>query len=402
MPYGDDPARQDRYRSYLSSQTYNTKTPNPDLKPAATFDEINKELEDFASSARIFKPMSFAMSSRFTSGSTALAATDLKQAKPGLHLYDAEKAKAEAAKPTTAEVLVQKELTPREQAATNGMYGKMTREVKEFYPVKLLFKRFGVADPHPEGEPAKIKVGNNDHSGLEALPSPKNDASWESQFIHQSGTDEAKPLSTAPTDSGEERRPRNLGEVGMAADVNQGRDTLTYIKPSIDIFKAIFASDDEDEEEDEVEAKPAIPVPVVAETPLDPFPVRSPVKVVDEGPVDLATFKPVYTVRREKDEKGKEERRKEKKEKKKRKGVLSFDVGEDGEGVGGGDEEVRREEKKRKKREGENGDREEIVSHNGNGLAKVMDGDVHADEEWVEKPAMKPRLAGRKGAADFM
>ena len=156
VPYGDNPAKQDRYRSYLTSQTLHTSQPQPILREGS-FDDINKELEDFASSARIFKPMSFAMSSRFTSGSTTLAASDLKQAKPGLHLYDAEKAKAEAEKPKIAEVEVKKPLTPREQAAANGMYGTMTRVVKDFYPVKLLCKRFGVADPHPEGEPAKMQ-----------------------------------------------------------------------------------------------------------------------------------------------------------------------------------------------------------------------------------------------------
>lgn len=396
VPYGDDPARQDRYRSYLSSQTYNTQTPIPDLKPAASFDEINKELEGFASSARIFKPMTFAMSSRFTSGSTSLAATDLKQAKPGLHLYDAEKAKAEAAKPKIAEAEVQRDLTPRQQAAANGMFGTMTREVKEFHPVKLLCKRFGVADPHPEGEPAKIETGTA-NTGLENLPLPKNDASWESQFVHQPGTDQVNPSAPVPSDTSEERRPRTLAEVGMAEDVNQGRDTLTYTKPSIDIFKAIFASDDDDDDDEEVEVKPAVPAAVPVEGVSDPFPV--PEKVVDEGPVDLATFKPVFAVHRERDDKGKEERRKEKKEKKKRKGVLSFDVSEDREDV---DSAVAREEKKRKKRESDNGNGDAGGGGNESRNGHVRVGDREGDGEWVEKPAVKPRLAGRMGAADFM
>ena len=401
-PYGDDPARQDRYRSYLSSQTYNTKTPNPDLKPAASFEEINKELEDFAGSARIFKPMSFAMSSRFTSGSTSLAATDLKQAKPGLHLYDAEKAKAEAAKPKTAEVMIQKDLSPREQAAANGMYGKLTREVREFYPVKLLCKRFAVADPHPEGEPAKIETGNA-KSGLESTPLPKNDASWESQFTHQPGKAEVSPQPAPPTESGEERRPRNLGEVGMAEDANQGREILTYTKPSIDIFKAIFASDDEDDEDDELDVKPVVPAQVVAAAEsLDPFPVPKRVQTVEEGPVDLATFKPVFAVRHEREDKdkGKEERRKEKKEKKKRKGVLSFDVGEDGEGDA--EDEGRKEEKKRKKRD--EGIAEKVGGDRSgqNGIRLLEGEDGHGGEDWVEKAAVFPRLGGRKGAADYM
>ena len=86
----------------------------------------------------------------------------------------------------------------------------------------------------------------------------------------------------------------------MAEDVNQGRDTLSYTKPSIDIFKAIFASDDEDddEEEDVGEAGKAIQGSTVtpqvsngtAARRIDPFPVAN------EGPVDMATFKPVFSV----------------------------------------------------------------------------------------------------------
>ncbi|ORX37960.1 hypothetical protein BD324DRAFT_578686 [Kockovaella imperatae] len=385
IPYGDDPSKQDRYRSYLQSQTLHTTQPDPVLR-SGTFDEINKELEDFASSARIFKPMSFAMSSRFTSGSASLAATDLKQAKPGLHLYDAEKAKAEAAKPKVVEVEVKKALTPREQAAANGMYGQMTRVIKEFYPVKLLCKRFGVADPHPEGDPGKGEGGNDNSvdNTFEHAPLPTNDASWEDKFIHQEASASEPSNANLAT---EERKPRTIGEVGMADDANQGRDTLSYIKPSIDIFKAIFASDDEDEEE--AEEAPSTKQAIQAVNGVgagddklarraDPFPVK------EEGPVDLAVFKPVFKIRKDEPESAaaKEEKKKAKKDKKKRKGVLSFDVGEDGDD----DEPAKKKVDKKRLKTGE-GEKEE-----GGGDEGV----------WVEKPEIKPRLVGRKGAADYM
>ena len=379
IPYGDDLEKQDRYRSYLSSQLLSTTQPDPILR-SGTFDEINKELDHFASSARIFKPMSFAMSSRFTSGSSTLAASDLKQAKPGLHMYDAAKAKAEAEKPTVAEVEIKKALTPREQAAANGMYGQLTRVVKEFYPVKLLCKRFGVADPHPEGDPGKPKAAEPGASdNLDDTPLPSNDASWEDKFIHQES-------STQPTDQAagnEERRPRTIGEVGMADDANQGRETLSYTKPNIDIFKAIFASDDEDDDDEEEPVVPSKDANGQGEVPAgettkraDPFPVKP------EGPVDLAVFKPVFNLKKDDEpSESKEERKKAKKEKKKRKGVLSFDVGEDGD-----EDEPRQKEEKKRKKNKENGSTEQ-------------QGET---EEWVEKPEIKPRLVGRKGAADYM
>ncbi|WVR08224.1 hypothetical protein IAU60_005271 [Kwoniella sp. DSM 27419] len=405
IPYGDDPARQDRYKSYLGSQTYNTTTPNPVLK-VGSFEEINKELQDFAASARIFRPMSYAMSNRFTAGSSSLAASDLKQAKPGLHIFDAEKAKAEMAKPEAAtEVEVRKDLTPREMAAKNGMYGKMTRETKSFYPVKLLCKRFGVQDPHPEGDPGRPQDKGAGNDRLEAAPLPTNDASWESKFIHKPADDKAANGQETPQPAvdGPGRKPTSLAEVGMADDVNQGRDTLTYTKPSIDIFKAIFASDDEDEdEEDEAglgqrdtglgqvqTTEPSAQDSVMAKAtvldkPLDPYPVK------EEGPVDLASFKPVFTLRREEAEKPK--KKKDKDKGKKRKGVLSFDVGDDGDGEGDEGEKVEKRKKKERKvepaKEAEAGQRD--------------NGAEEAEGEWVEKPSVMPRLVGRKGAADYM
>jgi len=387
MPYNDDVEKQERYRTYLVSQTYNTKEPNPSLKPGASFDAINKELEDFASSARIFKPMAFAMSSRFTSGSASLATSDLKQAKPGLHVYDATKAKAEAELKKEPVPEAKKAMTPREQAADMGQYGRLTREVAEFYPVKLLCKRFGVADPHPEGKPEAANTGagsSTPGNGLESAPLPKNDASWASAFVHQSADDEAAP----PTqdDNAGERVPRSLGEVGMADDVNQGRDTLTYTKPSIDIFKAIFASDDEDsdDEDDAVDVKPIIPAPRVT---ADPFPPKR-----DEKPLavdDLSAFKPVY--RKAADPPAADSGGKRKKDKKKRKGVLSFEVGDEGE-----DGDVDRSKEDRRKKRKEIGT--PLAISNG---AEVNEAPL--EEEWVEKTGIPvARAAHRKGAADFM
>lgn len=405
IPYGDDPAKQERYRSYLISQTYNTKEPNPTLLPSSSFDEINAELEAFASSARIFKPMSFAMSNRFTSGSSSLAASDLKQAKPGLHIYDAEKAKAEMEKPKgVEEIKVEKHLTPREQAAMNGIYGKMTRETKQFYPVKLLCKRFGVADPHPEGKPSDSEAASGPSaSNAEGLPLPANDASWESKFIYQAPTESSKPNSTPQSSQvvTGERAPTSIAEVGMADDINQGRDTLTYTKPSIDIFKAIFASDDEsdDEDADDDERQMEQPRKVAdAEVYRDPFP---PKQVEDEKPVDLTTFKPVFTLKKE-DNRAKDDKKERKKDKKskKRKNMLSFDIGEEGEE--GEEKDEPKPEKDKKKRKKDEQDNERNTKEQSDKGRQNEREETDFEGEWVEKPAIIPRLAGRKGAEDFM
>ncbi|WWC73506.1 uncharacterized protein I206_107477 [Kwoniella pini CBS 10737] len=398
IPYGDDLERQNRYISYLKSQTHNTENPNPTLK-RGTIEEINKELIDFSSSARIFKPMSYAMSNRFTTGSNSLAASDLKQAKPGLHIFDLEKAKAEqeeAEKLKTTRTVeveeVKRILAPREEAAKNGMYGKMTRETKNWYPSKLICRRWGVKDPHPQGDPNQGKESNTNTAVIETMPLPTNDASWESKFIHKPITSEKVSNSTSPQANDElEKQPTNINEVGMANDINQGRDTLTYKKPSIDIFKAIFASDDEDEDDDEDEEntetqKPVITTKEDSEKYEDPFPV--PIKGEEEGPVDLNTFKPVFSIRKEDSEENMKKKKKDKT--KKRKGVLSFDVGDEGEDQ----VEIKEDRKKKKKKDKSNS--------NGNDNALEEAEAQNDDGEWVEKPNVVPRLVGRKGAADFM
>ncbi|ODO06894.1 hypothetical protein I350_04254 [Cryptococcus amylolentus CBS 6273] len=426
VPYGDDVQKQERYKSYLFSQTYNTKQPNPTLLPSGSMDDINAELQSFAESARIFKPMPFAMSSRFTAGSSSLAASDLKQAKPGLHIFDAEKAKAaiEAAKAEEPAV-EQKILTPREQAAKDGNWGRATRESKVWYPVKLVCKRFGVADPHPEGPPAEQAAGasSGKGTGMEGMPLPSNDASWESKFIHKptSPSSSQKAPPQGQVQAGGERQPTNISEVGMADDINQGRDTLTYEKPSIDIFKAIFA-DDEDDDEDEDENgevdKIETEVPAGRELYQDPFPPPKAPSPREEKPVDLATFKPVFSRKRDRDrddEGSKEDRKKDKKDRKNKKrksqGVLSFDVGEDGEEDEPRERDMEKKKKKPLREEKRGGDREDEESREkieGDGSVedthkkKKDDVEGYDEGDWIEKPAIVPRLAGRKGAADFM
>ncbi|BEI88274.1 uncharacterized protein CcaverHIS019_0109920 [Cutaneotrichosporon cavernicola] len=391
MPYTDDGQKQERYRSYLRSQTYNTKSPFPTLLPSASVDDINQELETFAQSARIFRPMSYALSSRFASGSTSLSNSDSKVPRPGLHLYDPSKAAVEFAKPQHTEVEVKQNLTPREQAAHDGDYGPLTRVVKNFYPVKLVCRRFHVTDPHPDGPPEGEKSGTATPTTFQSV----EPMSFESQFTHQAGTEVENdvPMPTSREDG--EHVPTSLAEVGMADDANQGRDILTYTKPSIDIFKAIFASDDEDEDEDEPTSKA---VAVVDEKPKDPFPV-------DEGPLDYNTFKPVF--RRAGDDKKDDEGKRKKDKKKKRKGVLSFDVGDDG------DEGISVKPKKKSKPSRRDDDAGVWVEKVAPGqqpepaptpLSAARGGATSAPPGQQEAAARNPSpmRGGRKGAADFM
>lgn len=138
-PYADDEAKRGRYRAYLEHQA-DPSQPLP-AKPAEMRDtDFLRELTEFHNCARIFKPMTGFMASRFTtakarsSREAAAGSTDTElQSMPSARVAD-----------------------PAEEAAKLGMFGTMTRSVLDFYPTRLLCKRFNVKPPEhsrPDGEP---------------------------------------------------------------------------------------------------------------------------------------------------------------------------------------------------------------------------------------------------------
>ncbi|CAM1506498.1 Fc.00g061390.m01.CDS01 [Cosmosporella sp. VM-42] len=137
-PYADNEAKKARYRTYL--EHFATGTQPLPWKPKGMPDEdFARELNEFYNCARIFKPMSGFMASRFTTAK-----------KPSVLSADGT---------TSTEILSKPEpkiADPAEEAAKVGMYGKMTRSVEDFYPTRLLCKRFNVRPPEhvrPDNEP---------------------------------------------------------------------------------------------------------------------------------------------------------------------------------------------------------------------------------------------------------
>ncbi|KAK2626780.1 hypothetical protein QTJ16_003955 [Diplocarpon rosae] len=140
MPYGEDQPKRSRYRAYLENQA----GINPDIPakaPGVSRDEWLKELREFANCAQIFKPMSGMMATRFTSSTSApKLAPDVSDT-------------SLLSKPTP------KPVNPAEQAAKLGMYGPMTRSSADWYPSRLLCKRFNVKPP------AHVQPGTQEHGG---------------------------------------------------------------------------------------------------------------------------------------------------------------------------------------------------------------------------------------------
>ena len=434
MPFTTDPVKQSRYIAYLRSQA-SPEFPElaPERLPGQAADAFHKEMLDYAKSAAIFKPVSGAMATRFTSA----AVVDMgPRTIEGLHQPVHTSAPAQDANDREKERKEEEERREemvegsKAHAAKMGLYGSMTREVKPWQPSRLLCKRFGVKDPNPEvttdtpipgTTPATAPSASTSATGTWRPEQAMADADLQTATTSIG----AIPKSSS-ADSGQKRK--DLGNVGLGNDEKHGRDTLKPVQPSMDIFKAIFASDDEDSEDEagengkeigpngDVEKRNVESVPVAGPSRLPearkaagglggvdkqlavPAYLRddkqaassinlgSPSNAQGSGAVekvDIATFKPTFVPRSERaTKKSKSKDRKDRK--KKGKAILSF-AGEEGEDDGlsiaprknhkehkAKEEEQRR--KKQRKEENDLGREEDVPLHDG-------------EDMWVEKAA---------------
>lgn len=155
-PYADDDAKKARYRTYLEHFATGTQ-PLPWKPKGMSGDDFARELGEFYNCARIFKPMTGFMASRFTTAKTSSpisseGASDLLS-KPEPKIAD-----------------------PAEEAAKVGMYGKMTRRVADFYPTRLLCKRFNVKAPaHSQADlQPDVPRGRDTATGPSATEQPES------------------------------------------------------------------------------------------------------------------------------------------------------------------------------------------------------------------------------------
>jgi len=226
MPYGDNPEKQKRYRAYLEMQAELSEKPLIKVLPlivipvlifqpsSLTTDEWNKELGEFVRAAQVFRPMSRLMASRFTSSSTNIL--------PG--------SDGSTAATTALTVPTPKPEDPAVEAAKMNMYGRLTRNITDFYPTRLLCKRFNVKDPHhvPAGEEETTKeVLDTALINAEKLQELK----MEARAVNTSGT-----YNLAPTESAE------------PAEIQPDRnEILEGERAGEEVFRSIFGDDTDDE-----------------------------------------------------------------------------------------------------------------------------------------------------------
>jgi len=279
----------------------------------------------------------------------------------------------------------------------------MTRETKLWQPARLLCKRFGVKDPNPEPEVPSETPG----------ASISTSASQGADLGADAGGAVAGVIPSTGVDTGPSHGKRDLANIGLGENDGQGEDILTYERPSMDIFKAIFASDDEGSEDDNDNAQEdeTADVPIPPAQPSDTALTQTNPAKANASPaeVDVSTFRPTFIPRdsQSKSANGKGLAAKEKKSKKPKGGALvSFDLDE-----GGVDLSIsaRRENKERdrpkKKRKKQKGDGNEDVWVEKPVPDTVKNLPVDTPHEALKMDASEvvagpPR--GRKRAIDFM
>lgn len=229
-PYADDEAKRARYISFLEYEAGFKPTPGTQ-PPKMNSEEWTRELHEFYNCARIFKPMTGFMASRFTT-STTKSATSSGNDTGGKNLIT---------KPPP------KPQDPAEEAAKLGMFGPMTRSVVDFYPTRLLCKRFNVKPPE-HVQPDEYPTSGSTRARYDA-PSqfgvpPDFGAPRQELPQLESGSVGASSNSTPGDTEGGIKQAPAAERIVVDSSRNEA---LEGKRAGEEVFKAIFGdSDDED------------------------------------------------------------------------------------------------------------------------------------------------------------
>ncbi|KAF9769815.1 hypothetical protein IL306_012715 [Fusarium sp. DS 682] len=213
-PYADNEEKKARYRTYLEHFATGTQ-PLPYKPKGMAFDDFARELSEFHNCARIFKPMTGFMASRFTTAKqpTVVSANGSETglvSKPEPKIAD-----------------------PAEEAAKIGMYGQMTRTVGDFYPTRLLCKRFNVRPPTNSQAEAETEAGSGTTS-RDGGSGPMEDVKMNSTFPAGGiKSIEGAPANTTP--------PAPEPEPAINPDKNEAVEGKTAHD---EVLRAIFGDSD--------------------------------------------------------------------------------------------------------------------------------------------------------------
>jgi len=227
MPYAEDLKKRSRYRSFLESLT-GLRPDLPIREANMSTDEWAAEMREFAQAAMVFKPVSGLMASRFTSAKDApigqSTAAD-RDEKDNL---------------TLGKLSEPKVLDPAEEAARLGMYGPLTRSQFDFYPTRLLCKRFGVKPPAHVINMPDTKLQNQGTKMNPNLTLPMGES------ITSSYTKDSV-MDTILNDTVANSSVRRASMDGVAEVNIEQNIALEGQKAGEDLFRAVFGDSDEDD-----------------------------------------------------------------------------------------------------------------------------------------------------------
>ncbi|XP_053256293.1 G patch domain-containing protein 1 isoform X1 [Podarcis raffonei] len=267
-PFAKNPEKQKRYENYIEGLKDGKKDVLEScLDHSMTEWERGREQDEFSRAALLYKPSSSVLASRFTTAK---------------HEDDTEKVEV----PRDEETAV----SDKEAAAKMKMFGKLTREAFEWHPDKLLCKRFNVPDPYSEScivglpkvkrdkysvfnfltvsdatssmlsQPTKAGMQENNASNKPKKPSrwdvsdkekKKNDAI--SEFISVARSKVVQEAQSPAVVEAKDKN-RSTGAVSnktLSESTGQNEETEEESRPSMDLFKAIFASSSDEKSSEE-------------------------------------------------------------------------------------------------------------------------------------------------------
>ena len=200
-------------------------------------------MQELAHAAQVFRPVSGMMASRFTSSASSMLNPDTNE--PLISMPSAKRG------------------DPAEEAARLGMYGPMTRTMLDFYPTRLVCKRFNVRPPaHVQVDPGGD--GGESSAALEVVSKDKIDRMMQDAAFSSFRTGGGMGFVNGGVEGGPEMETEEDGRANEEGDAVllgtasalfkpavvdvERNDALEGKRPGDEIFKAIFGSDDDDDD----------------------------------------------------------------------------------------------------------------------------------------------------------
>nr|CAG4643718.1 EOG090X013U [Lepidurus arcticus] len=278
QPFLKDPPKQDRYEAFMVL-TRLGKTESYGLLQPLTMTEWEKgrEVNEFERASTLFKPMRGAIGNRFVSGG------QVEESVPGgLGVFDPNVHQVREIFPVRMDMGDE-----RKNAARMKLYGKMTREMCEWHPDRMLCIRFNVPNPFPELADIKRRPNrpvkrdkysifdflNADSPDNIALNSKPTIMAIEPPKTVTAADLPSEPFATAQKTTDSQSEPSKvekllteLREEVQGAERGDSEEETKGERPPMDLFKAIFENDSEDEAKEE--SKKPKPVPAASQSRL--------------------------------------------------------------------------------------------------------------------------------------